>query len=102
MWKRIGPHKRALALSIVAMLVFPALSVGADDLGKDWFCSEPETHSVAYKKHLQLHLDRGAEAITDALDTIYSDTGLTPEEKKVKAIEVIKKYLARVKAGMGD
>ncbi|WP_419175908.1 hypothetical protein [Desulfosediminicola sp.] len=89
-------------MSIVAMLVFPALSVGDDDLGQDWYCSEPEAHTTAYKEHLGMHLERGAEAITDDLDKIYSDDSLTADEKKVRAIKVIMKHLTQIKSGMGD
>lgn len=75
--------------------------MGDDDPGKDWYCSEPEAHTAAYRKHLELHLGRGADAITDALDRIYSDITLSREEKKVQAIVVIRKHLARLRAGMG-
>jgi hypothetical protein len=92
------------ALTLVLAFAAPLLSNGKDtgkDTGKDWYCSDPAAHAQ-YEKHLKTHLDKSAEVISDALEKIYSNPNLSKEEKKVQVIDVLDKYLAKKKIGMGD
>ena len=100
MLKSAKKHRGILIAGIVIALVSPMVSSG-EDTGKDWYCSEPEAHSQ-YQKHLKLHIDHGAEVITEKLENIFSDSSLTREQKKTKAVHVLNKYLSKAKAGLGD
>ncbi len=93
---------RVLVITILTTLAVPVISQGADDTGRDWYCSEPETHTGDYKKHLKLHINRGADRIAANLEKIFNNQSLTSEEKQAKTIETLNKYLLQVKAGLGD
>ena len=75
------------------------VSIGSD-LGHDWYCPDPATHAQ-YTKHLKLHLDHGAEAITNVLDKIYGDPSLSSEQKHAKTLDLLNKELAKAKIGPG-
>jgi hypothetical protein len=98
--------KRILLVAFICMLLlaFPVFGFGAGnkDLGKDWYCSEPEGHTADYQKHLKQHISQGAEAIAADLEKIYSNQSLTEKDKHDKTIEVLNRYLLRIKAGTGD
>ncbi|MGB3211373.1 MAG: hypothetical protein WBB19_11770 [Desulforhopalus sp.] len=100
MLKRTVKYGGVLVAAFVTALVFPVLSSG-DDIGQDWYCSEPEAHAQ-YEKHLKTHLDHEADAITNRLEKIFSDSSLTAEQKHSKTLSVLNKYLSRIKAGVGD
>lgn len=100
MLKRTAKHGRFLTAALTTMLAFPLVASG-DDTGRDWYCSEPEEHA-RYEKHLKLHLDYEAEAITRMLEKIYSDSSLSTEQKKQKTLTIINEYLSKIKAGVGD
>lgn len=93
---------RVLIITVMAILAAPLISLGAGDLGRDWYCSEPEAHTSEYKKHVKRHIDRGANIIAEKLEKIYDDQSLTSEEKQAKTIEILNKYLLQAKAGRGD
>lgn len=93
---------RALIFTIIMIFMTPMMSWGSGDTGRDWYCSEPDEHTTEYKKHVQEHLDRGAEVIAEQLEKIYCNKSLTAKEKQDKTIEVLNTYLLKVKVGMGD
>ena len=93
---------RVLIVTIMIVLTAPLLSLGAGDTGRDWYCSDPKAHTGDFKKHLKLHIDRGADRIAGKLEKIYNNQSLTSEEKQAQTIEILNKYLFQVKAGMGD
>lgn len=93
-------YQRIFIAAFVTALALPVMSSG-DDVGKDWYCSEPETHAK-YEKHLKKHLDHDANIIVNKLEKIFSDSSLTTEQKHSKTLSVLKKYLSRAKAGLGD
>lgn len=99
MLKRTDKYGRVLISTIFISLAVPVLSI-ASDLGSDWYCSDAAAHSK-YTKHLQLHLDHGADAIATALDGIYSDSSLSSEQKHVKTLIILKRELSKVKVGPG-
>ena len=68
MLKRTEEYGRVFIAAIVITLTAPVVSIGSD-LGHDWYCPDSTTHKQ-YTKHLKLHLDHGAEAITDVLAAI--------------------------------
>lgn len=101
----IGTYKgwvRVLIFTVMAALTAPLILQGAGDTGRDWQCSEAEVHTGDYKKHLKLHIDRGANIIADKLEKVYNNQSLTSEETQAKTIEILNKYLSQTKAGMGD
>ena len=100
MLKTTVKHGRVLSAILIAMFAFPFVSSG-DDTGRDWYCEEVEEHA-RYEKHLKLHLDNEAEAITMMLEKIYSDSSLSDAQKKEKTLDVLNDYLSKMKAGMGD
>ena len=93
-----------LLTALIIALTIPAISFGASkaELGRDWYCSEPDEHTHAYKQHVKHHIDQAAEAMYSKLDTIYSDQSLTASEKKKRTIEILHEYLLKTKAGIGD
>lgn len=93
---------RLLIVSILIILAAPVFSFGVGDTGRDWYCSEPETHTDDYKQHLKLHIDHGADRIAAKLEKIFNNQSLTSKEKQVKTIEILNRYLVKAKAGMGD
>lgn len=100
MFNRTNYLAGIFSLAIVMAVTTPILT-NAEEVGKDWYCSDHEAH-VQYEKHLKRHLDHAAVSITDTLDKIYSDQTLSKEEKKAKTLAVLDKHLSKVKAGMGD
>jgi hypothetical protein len=93
---------RLLIITIMIILTAPLISLGAGDTGRDWYCSEPETHTGDYKKHLKLHIDHGADRIAAKLEKIFNNQSLTSKEKQAKTTEILNRYLLQAKAGMGD
>jgi len=102
MVEKNGRWGRVLIITIMIVLTAPLSSLGASDTVSDWYCSEPKAHTGDYKKHLKLHIDRGAKAIAGELEKIYNNQSLNTEEKQAKTVEILDKYLLQVKAGMGD
>lgn len=102
MFNKTEKWARVLIVMVLITFAVPVISIGAGDTGRDWYCSEPDHHTIAYQKHLKNHINRGAEAIANSLEKIYSDPSLTTEEKKAKTVAVLDKYLAKVKVGEGD
>ncbi len=100
--KQNALYRRLLILSSAMLLATPILSSAGENMGNDWYCSEPAAHTMAYQKHLQVHLDGGSEAIANQLDETYSDTSLTTEQKKARAMKVLHDHLLKIKAGIGD
>lgn len=88
------------SLALVMTVTTPIITNG-EDAGKDWYCSDHETHAK-YEKHLKRHLDHSVEAITDKLDKIYSDQALSKDEKKKETLAILDKHLSKMKAGLGD
>jgi len=95
-------YGQLVILSSAMILANPIASLGGDNIGNDWYCSEPAAHSLEYQKHLQVHLDAGSEAIANELDKTYSNTSLTTEEKKARTMKVLHDHLLKIKAGIGD
>ena len=104
MTRKIGKRGRFIMVFVIASLVSPVISIGASnkDLGRDWYCSEPEEHTQAYEKHLKMHIDSSAEAIANELQKIFCNQSLTADEKREKTVKVLNQYLSHIKAGMGD
>lgn len=100
MLKSTVKNGRIFIAAFVAALTLPVMSNGGE-IGQDWYCSEPEAH-VQYEKHLKTHLDHEAEAITNRLEKIFSDSSLTTEQRQAKTLNILNTYLSRIKAGMGD
>lgn len=96
--KNVGILSVALALSITV----PAISNG-NDTGHDWYCMEPAQYGQ-YEKHVTLHINHEAEAITRALDTVYTNPGLSVEQKHMQILDILRKHLSHDKkmAGVGD
>ncbi len=99
-------EKQGFFFAFICMLSFtvPVVGHGAghQDLGQDWYCSEPEGHTADYQKHVKHHISQGAEAIAAELEKVYLDQSLTDSDKHEKTIEVLSRYLLKIKAGTGD
>ena len=100
MLKRTHYLRGIFTLAIIMTITTPVMG-SEKDAGQDWYCSDHETH-MKYEKHLQQHLNKSAEAITETLAKIYSDSTLSTDEKKAQTIEVIDKYLTTKNIGVGD
>lgn len=104
MFQRIEKFGYFITVLCILSLTSPVISyaAGNKDLGKDWYCSEPEEHTAEYRKHVKHHIDQAAEVIAGNLEKIFADQSLTAEDKHEKTIEVLHRYLLKVKAGTGD
>ncbi len=89
-------------LLTASFLVFP-LTGGAiaETPGHDWYCPDPEAHTQ-FVEHLKLHQDQNTENVAEQLDKIYQDAALDSEQKHVQAMEILNKYTAQLKLGVGD
>lgn len=99
-------QKQGFFIVFICMLscIVPVVGHGAGhkDLGKDWYCTEPESHTADYQKHVKHHISQGAEAIAAELEEVYADQSLTDSAKHEKTVEVLSRYLMKIKAGTGD
>jgi len=90
----------ACSLFFVSLFSSPAIASTRNN-GQDWYCSDHEAHKQ-YEQHLKKHLSHSSDVIAEQLDAIYSNSDLSPDEKKVKALHLIDQYLSKMNAGIGD
>lgn len=104
MFKKIQKHAYVIMVLSIVLSAGPTISNAASDknLGRDWYCSEPEEHTAEYQKHAQYHIEQGADAIAGDLEKLFSNQSLTADEKHKETVEILNRYLLKVKAGMGD
>lgn len=104
MVNRTVTGRRIVIAATLWLLALPLVAVSAEKkLGQDWYCPDHEGHA-GYVQHLKLHLDHESDAIADKLGEIYADPSLSTEQKRAKAIGILKKHLAKedVGPGVGD
>lgn len=92
-------YGRILLAACIIPFAVVAISYGKT-AGMDWYCAEPEVHAQ-YEKHLALHINHEAEAITKALDEIYTTPSLTLEQKHRRTLAILKKHLTSDHDGEG-
>lgn len=104
MFKKIEKYGCFIIAICILSLTSPVISnaAGNKDLGKDWYCSDPEEHTADYQKHVKHHIDQGAEFIAGELEKIFANQSLTANDKHEKTVEVLNRYLLKVKSGIGD
>ncbi|SDO68593.1 hypothetical protein [Desulforhopalus singaporensis] len=104
MLRKIGIHRRLVMAIVMVSLVSPVISIGGSDkdLGKDWYCNEPEEHTRSYQEHVKYHIDNTKQAIANELEEIFTNQSLTADEKRDKTIDVLNRYLLKIKMGTGD
>ena len=94
-------YLKSVCLLFTAIICMSPMVASSSEKGHDWYCSDPAAHKQ-YEKHLNQHLSNSSELIAEKLEKIFSNSGLSQEEKKKKTMGVLDTYLLRMQAGMGD